>query len=74
MVAEKDPLASMVSCTASEKRIAQISCRRLERKLFFSGVLPNVRFTQLESEAQLPGGRAGQKRISLGSRAAKVVV
>jgi hypothetical protein len=37
-------------------------------------VLPNVRFTQLESEAQLPGGRAGQKRISLGSRAAKMVV
>jgi len=74
MVAEKDPLTSMVSCTASEERMAQISCRRLERKLLFTGMLPDVRFTQLESQTELLGHGASQMRIGLGGHAAKMVV
>jgi hypothetical protein len=74
MVAEKDPLASMVSRAASEECVAQVSCSHFERKLLFDGVLPDVRFTQLEFQAQLPGGGASQKRIGPGGRTAEMMV
>ena len=73
-MAEKDPLASMVSCRASEECVAQVTCSRLERKLLFAGMLPDIRFTQLESQAQLPGSHTGQTRVGGGGRAAKMVV
>jgi hypothetical protein len=74
MVGEKNSPAAMGLRAGAEKRIAQVSCSRLDGKFLPGGVRSNVSLSKIEGIVEFSCGGRNKRRICLRRGAAKAVV